>query len=473
MGLLIVLDGPNRGAVYPLPADGPAVVGRDPAVAVPLPDGTASRRHAELAFGDDAGGDAFCVRDLGSRNGTFVNALPCAGDRAVPLAAGDEIRIGETTLVFADVEPGAAATSVVDGSTHALPGPGAGAADRVVDGERPKPPRRRAEAPALVGESPAWLATLEMVALAAPHESSVLLRGESGTGKEGLAQALHLRSRRRDGPFVAVNCATLEGSLLLSELFGHERGAFTGASARRLGRLEQADGGTLLLDEIGELPPETQPKLLRVLEDRAVERVGGTVPVRADFRLVAATNRDLSAMVGDGAFREDLYHRIRVVEVAVPPLRDREGDVAVLVDHFIAELAARMGSPVRRFEPDALAALAAQRFPGNVRELRNLVERVLIFARGGESVGVDELPPEMRLSTDGARHAAPTSRLGVVPLRELERREVEKALVVAKGNKAEAARLLGIDRATLYPKIERLGLTDAAEAAKTARGEQP
>jgi transcriptional regulator with PAS, ATPase and Fis domain len=299
---------------------------------------------------------------------------------------------------------------------------------------------------------------LDFVARAAATDSTVLLQGESGTGKEVLARALYRGSRRASGPFVAVNCAAISTSLLESELFGHERGAFTGAVARKPGRFELADGGTLLLDEVAELSAGAQAGLLRVLEERKLMRVGGTHLVSVDVRVIAASNVNLKEAVAAGRFREDLYYRLSVLVAVIPPLRDRREDIAVLARHFLDRLVRGAPRRVDGIAPAALDALTAYRWPGNVRELRNVIERAVMLG-ASETIEVDDLPPDVR-----GPHSAPASAPAAgeqvalpMPFDELERRNLLAALAASSGNKTRAARLLGIDRVTLYNRLRKYG----------------
>src|SRR5437868_1322213 len=248
---------------------------------------------------------------------------------------------------------------------------------------------------AIVGQSPALRATLDIIRQAAPSSATVLLLGESGTGKELFARALHEHSGRAAGPFVPINCAAIPETIVESELFGYERGAFTGAVQRKEGRIERAQGGTLFLDEVGELTPAVQVKLLRFLQEGEIERLGGTGTLKVDCRVVAATNQDLSARVREGKFREDLYYRLNVIQVVLPPLRDRAEDVPILADHFIARYAAKNGKSIRGVTRAALAALEAYPWPGNVRELEHAIERAVVLSRGAQ-IDVDDLPESVR-----------------------------------------------------------------------------
>src|SRR5438477_1325185 len=247
----------------------------------------------------------------------------------------------------------------------------------------------------IVGQSPALRATLDIIRQAAPSSATVLLLGESGTGKELFARALHEHSSRAQQPFVPINCAAIPETILESELFGYERGAFTGAVQRKEGRIERAQGGTLFLDEVGELSPSVQVKLLRFLQEGEIERLGGTSAIKVDCRVVAATNRDLSVQVKEGRFREDLFYRLNVIQVVMPPLRDRVEDVPLLADHFIARYAAKNGKPIRGLTREALAALESYPWPGNVRELEHAIERAVVLSQGAE-IGLDDLPESVR-----------------------------------------------------------------------------
>ncbi|MCB9570536.1 MAG: sigma 54-dependent Fis family transcriptional regulator [Kofleriaceae bacterium] len=305
---------------------------------------------------------------------------------------------------------------------------------------------------AVIADSDASRQLATLIARVGPTDTTVLITGESGVGKELVAEAVHAASPRARGPFVAVNCAALSEGLLESELFGHEKGAFTGAAARRAGRLEQADGGTLFLDEVGELGDAAQAKLLRALEARRFERVGGAHTVAVDLRLIAATNRDLEAMVHAGRFRRDLYYRLCVVRLAIAPLRERRADVAPLARLFVARFGAATGRP-RTLDDDALAALEAHDWPGNVRELRNVIERAIALGAGPTITAADVEPLGALAAVAPATGDAPPRSL-----RELEQEAVAGAMKAARGNKARAAQLLGIDRTTLYKKLKQLGL---------------
>jgi len=317
--------------------------------------------------------------------------------------------------------------------------------------------RREAGPGGLLGGSQAMQRVREQVAKVAATDATVLVTGESGTGKELVARAIHQEGRRRGGPFVAVSCAALSEGLLESELFGHEKGAFTGAGRRKLGRFELADGGTLFLDEVGELPPAVQVKLLRVLQERTFERVGGEEPIEVDVRLVSATNRDLQARVAAGAFRQDLYYRLAIVPLSLPPLRERGADVAELAVHFLGKHAGRIGRVLTGFEPEALALLGRHAWPGNVRELENVVQQAMVFAEG-PVIRAHDLPPVVR---DAPRSwPAPGGPDRPLPevLDELEHRLVAEAYARAGGVKAEAARLLGLKPSALYYKLEKHGI---------------
>lgn len=317
----------------------------------------------------------------------------------------------------------------------------------------------------VVGQSPQWKDVLAQAARVAQTETTVLLTGESGTGKEVVARFIHQGSRRKHGPFVAINCAALPDQLLESELFGYERGAFTGAMSAKPGRIEQANGGVLFLDEVGEMAPAVQAKVLRVLEEREFQRLGSTRVSHAQIRVVAATNRDLHAAIRRGAFREDLYYRLGVFEIALPPLRDRVGDILELADEFLEEIGGTVGRPAVGIARDARDQLLAYAWPGNVRELRNAIERAVILADGGyiRSEHLPVITPRQPASAPASDTAAASAPLpaGGVNLGAIERSLVVKALTQARHNKTRAAKLLGLTRAQLYSRIEKYGLAEA------------
>ena len=308
----------------------------------------------------------------------------------------------------------------------------------------------------LIGSSEAMLAVRERIEQVAPTPATVLVQGPSGTGKELVARALHALSPRAGKPFVAVHCAALAPSLLESELFGHVKGAYTGADEDRKGRFEIADGGTLFLDEISEIDLATQVKLLRVLETRTVEPVGSARPVPVDIRLVAATNRNLRAWMDAGKFREDLFFRLNVVDINLPPLRERQGDLPLLCDAFVREYNPQLGRSILGIEPDAMAALAAYPWPGNVRELRNVVERMMVLAKG-DRLTLADVPEEVRLGA-----AAQPAPVGAPPPAEPEEAAlIRRALAETNGNRTAASKRLGIPLRTLYRRIKAYGLEDA------------
>ncbi len=311
----------------------------------------------------------------------------------------------------------------------------------------------------IVGEHPSMQRLMKTVAQVAPTRATVLIQGESGTGKELIAAAIHQNSPRKDKPFVRLNCAALAETLLESELFGHEKGAFTGAVARREGRFRQADGGTLFLDEVSEIPMPLQVKLLRFLQEREFERVGGNETLRVDVRIVTATNRDLEQRVKDGAFREDLFYRLNVVALGVPPLRARRTDVLLLAQHFLRRFALENDKPVRGFTEDALRALLAYPWPGNVRELENAIERAIVMTEGTELT--DEHLP-------GGTHSGPSNDMRLlVPgltLAEIERIAITQALEAAGGSTSKAAQMLDISRRTVQYRLKQWGHLTEEEA---------
>ena len=318
----------------------------------------------------------------------------------------------------------------------------------------------------MVGDDPGMRRLRELIARVAASDARVLISGESGTGKELVATAIHLGSARRDRPFVRVNCAAIPRDLVESEMFGHERGAFTGATERRIGRFELAHTGTLFLDEVGDLGSEAQAKLLRAIEANEIERLGGGKPVRVDVRIISATNKDLQRAAAEGAFREDLLFRLNVVPIVLPPLRERPDDIPALVRHFTVLHRARTGHPAATWTPESLALLGRYRWPGNVRELANIVERLQIL-HGGFAIDPAAVRAVLPISRDTPPEAAPLPDPATLErplsdtLDEYERTLITRALSTAGGNVAEAARRLKTDRPNLYRRMRRLGIATA------------
>src|SRR5712672_217404 len=333
-----------------------------------------------------------------------------------------------------------------------------GAFERFGSGDPDRNPRRFEQ---VIGSSPALEAVLEQVERVAPMDSTVLIQGETGTGKELIARAIHNLSSRCGRSFIRLNCAAIPLDLLESELFGHEKGAFTGAIAQKIGRFELADKGTLFLDEVGDIPPGLQPKLLRVLQEQEFERLGGTRTHQVDVRLVAATNRDLTAMVKRNEFRSDLYYRLNVFPIPLPPLRERREDIPALVTHFVEILGRRMGKQIEHIPPEAMSVLASYEWPGNIRELQNFIERSVILSPGSAL-----RPPLAEL-----KHCAEVESTEAITLEEAERDHIRKTLEqtrwVVAGPNGAAARL-GIKRSTLYFRMQKLGISRANKAPVSA-----
>lgn len=320
----------------------------------------------------------------------------------------------------------------------------------------------------IVGESTSMMAAKKLIAKVAVSDSAVLVRGESGTGKELVAKALHDLSPRKSKRFVAINCAGIPDNLIESELFGHEKGAFTGADKVKMGLVELAHEGTLFLDEIGELPLALQAKLLRVLQEHEIQRVGGLITIPVDVRIVAATNRDLKTAAAKKEFREDLYYRLNVIEVVMPPLRERQGDVAVLTDFFLDKICRRMGKGQISIAPDALQALINYQFPGNVRELENVIERAIVLCEN-DTIEIEDIPHDIRMAERFSAESSASyedgggiSAEGIQDYRVakdiFEKDYLQKAVTAAKGNISEASRLTGLSRRHFYEKLEKLGI---------------
>ncbi len=367
----------------------------------------------------------------------------------VPTAV-EAMKIGARDFLEKPVDIDELRSVVADILIRPGPSPNSSASEDELENDEPR---------SIIGLSDAMVGLKETIRLAARSDSTVLVRGESGTGKELVARSIHELSTRSDGPFIAVNCAAVAEGLLESELFGHEKGAFTGADSRRRGRFELAHGGTLLLDEIGEMHPHLQAKLLRALQERSFERVGGTAQVDVDIRVVAATNRDLQAEIDAGRFREDLYYRLAVVELAIPPLRDRREDILCTARHLLGQL--RSGEQPR-LSANVASALTLYDWPGNVRELSNVLERALLFAGSGE-VAPEHLPPALRglVSSEKRGGADETTGTGVRPglsLAEVERDLIEKTLSALGGNRTRTAEALGLSRRALLYKLKRYGI---------------
>jgi two-component system, NtrC family, response regulator AtoC len=319
----------------------------------------------------------------------------------------------------------------------------------------------------LVGSSPAMLEVYKLVARVTDSKSTVLLEGESGTGKELIARAIHANGPRRDKPFIPVNCGALPDTLLESEMFGYEKGAFTGAVGTKAGLFEASNGGTLFLDEISELGPSLQVKLLRVMQDQEVRRVGGTVSVKVDVRIIAATNRNLEQYVKEEKFRDDLYYRLNVVRIRLPSLAERREDIPMLAHHFLQKASSGSPSAVRGLLPETIALLTQYRWPGNVRELENAIERAVSLSHG-PLVTPDDLPEAVRQGStddgDGKLFQGHPTDDAYLSLEEVEKRHLVRVLKEMKGNKVKAAKILGIDRRTLYRMAERFGLDIGEEA---------
>jgi DNA-binding NtrC family response regulator len=419
--LLVVARGMT--AAYTLPQRGQVTLGRSLLCDIVLGDPSVSRQHAAISIGPP-----LRVHDLGSANGVFVRGRRLGRHEAVELGPGDVIELGAVTVVLQQGPPAAVAPAPPDGAE------GAGR-------------------PGVIVEDPAMRRLHDFISRMGGSDINVLILGETGTGKEVIAEAIHGASKRARAPLVRLNCAALPEALLEAELFGHERGAFTGATQAKPGLLETADGGTVLLDEIGEVPLPLQAKMLRVLEERAVLRLGALAPRRIDVRFIAATNVDLKALVAQGRFRQDLYFRLNGVSLVVPPLRDRPAEIEALARLFAARGAGAAGRPRPALGDAALAALRRYPWPGNIRELRNAVERAVLLASTEDASAIEpaHLPPEIIAASPPAALATEGLR---GELESYERQAIVDALARCGGNQTRAAELLRMPRRTLVAKLK-------------------
>jgi transcriptional regulator with PAS, ATPase and Fis domain len=427
IGLALRVVAEGLFELYPLPREGSVSIGRAETANVRIDDPAMSRLHAMLHLGPQ-----ICVEDLGSANGTRVRGRVLKKGERAPIALGEAMELGKVIVILqaSTSDPSLAVTEEHRAATLVPPA---------------------AETGSLPVADDAMAQVRRLVELVAPATITVLLTGETGVGKEVTAELVHRLSPRRDRPLVRLNCAALSESLLESELFGYERGAFTGANQTKPGLLETADGGSVFLDEIGELSPSLQVKLLRVLEDRQVLRVGALSARKIDVRFIAATNRDLEKEVASGGFRRDLFFRLNGITIAIPPLRERSAEIEPLARSFAEEAARSSGGQSVRFSQDALALLRAHPWPGNVRELRNVVERAVLLSRG-ETIR----PEHLVLSEDTSYTPFLSSTAGLDP--GAERQRVLDALAQCAGNQTQAARLLGISRSTLVARLDAFKL---------------
>ena len=460
-----------------LSEDRPTTIGRAVENVVVLNDERCSRFHATI----EARGSKWFLFDLNSRNGTTVDGVKVEGKAEI--FVGSKIQIGRETLLVEAQRDFDVPTDVRESSLErGVDGEYFRRQDELtayLDCERTENRRLRSllgQNSEMIGRSSSILEVDKIIERAARSKATVLIRGESGVGKELVARAMHERSSRRLGPMVCLNCAAFSESLLTSELFGHERGAFTGALETKIGKFEAADGGTIFLDEIAEMNPGLQATFLRVLEGSTFERVGGNKPIRVDVRVVAATNRNLEEEVAAGRFRRDLYFRLRVLEVVVPPLRDRIGDVDVLADHFLAKFSQETGRRYLDFSPEARATLNAYRWPGNVRELKNIVERAVLMGNPPtiqkndlmtSSLGEVGTAPANEVKSPETTSVVPSSAERIVAfgdfepttLKDLESRFILQTLNYFGWNKTKTAKALGVERTTLDRKIALYALT--------------
>jgi two-component system response regulator AtoC len=414
--------------VIPLFPDDRKVVGRDEKVSLHVDDPTLSRRHAEITLK----GDRPVVADLGSTNGTFVNGRKIGGPTEI--GHGDVVRLGSTQIGVVETFASARARQGVQAPVES----------RTVTRDEPA---------AILIKDPSMVRLYAYAERIAPSFSSVILMGETGTGKEVMARHIHQSSKVCKGPFVPINCSTIPEAIAESELFGHEKGAFTGAAARKTGHIEEAHGGTLFLDEVTDLPPPVQPKLLRFLDDRKITRLGGTGTIEVDVRLVCATNRDIEGEVRAGKLRADLYYRLNQFSIYIPPLRSRPLEIPAFAEFFLKAMAGRTGMKTPVIAPDAVQLMMSYPWPGNIRELRNVMERVVVMA-GQDGITKDLVHAILKHAVGPADNAS-----GMYSkIEQLERKMIVDALSGCGGNQTRAARMLGISRRTLLYRLQKYGL---------------
>jgi DNA-binding NtrC family response regulator len=441
VGPFLLVVGRDSYTTYNLPAAGTLTIGRGESNAVRVDDPLASRAHARLHVGD-----AMYLEDLGSVNGTRIKDQAVKPREKVLVTAGETIQIGSSVLIIQHRKKRPALI-------------------------RPETLRDESGATPATGQDEAMQRIYRLAARAAAGTINVLVTGETGVGKELLAETVHRLSPRKDGPYVCLNCAALSETLLESELFGHERGAFTGAFQAKPGLLETAAGGTLFLDEVGELPLATQAKLLRVLETREVARLGSVKPRRIDVRFIAATNRDLEAEVARGAFRRDLYFRLNGITLVIPPLRERVSEIQRLAETFVRQICRELGRPEPLLPQSVIALLEAYTWPGNIRELKNAMERAVLLCMGA-TIELEHLPlekiatgtpttPAMAAESGPASAVVATRPVGMPPVAangepasDDERQRIIDALAACAGNQSRAAKMLGIPRRTFVAKLD-------------------
>ncbi len=448
---LVVFAKEGPGHIIDLDDGAEVSFGRTPGATIVIDDPRISRRHAVIRR---AAGDVF-VRDLGSRNGTKVRGEVLRGEEKL-VTAGDTIHVGPAEIVIAAVtRDDAALAKPARTARDSLEERGPDSVERAGDADEPPAEDGSFAFDSVVVADPAMQKVFRLARRLGQAPTTVLIAGETGVGKEVVAEQIHRWSARSSGPFVRLNCASLAENLLESELFGHEKGSFTGADRRKIGYVEAAIGGTLLLDEIGEMPLSLQAKMLRVIETKRVTRLGGTTEVAADVRFLCATHRNLKQEVTQGNFREDLYYRISTFTLQVPPLRERPAEITLLADLFATHVAQRMGVTPPKIALDAAEALLKHAWPGNVRELRNAIEHAVVMAEDG-TVHAEHLPESVLRPSEPM--PIESARAMKEQFAEVERKNVELALAAETGNQTRAAKRLGITRRMLIYKMAKFGL---------------